>query len=177
KILKPLWEYWLIDLVEYDDSNRKSQKPKNIVVYESPKNKHETEIQPLKKLRDWEKDYDSPSKVFGRRGGRPKKNRTNVHGFQTETVDGFQTETVTVSKRKPNSYTNNLVMNQSNDNNESNNHHQTLGNLDFNQKGKSNDPVIDDDDYMMFRGLFLAGGASDIKRHDLHYQTFVKVKK
>lgn len=89
KILKPLWEYWLIDIVEYNESNRKAQKPKNIVVYESPMNKHETEIKPLKKLRDWNKDYDSPSKAFGRRGGEIAKEKAKA---KSDTSNPLQME-------------------------------------------------------------------------------------
>lgn len=72
-VIKPLWEHYLIDLMEYEESERKGQKPVNIIVYESPMNKHETEIKPLEKLRDWSKDYGSSAQIFGRKGGRPKK--------------------------------------------------------------------------------------------------------
>lgn len=113
KIARPLWEYGLIDIVEYEESNRKSQKPKNIIVYTSPANTHETETKPLEKLRDWSKDYGSISQFYGKKGGRPKKDdhgfqmeTVEKDGFQTETVHGFQMETVTVSKRKPNNVSN-----------------------------------------------------------------------
>lgn len=179
KVLKPLWEHWLIDLVEYDESDRKAQKPKNIVVYESPMNKHETEIQPLKKLRDWDKDYDSPSKAFGRRGGQIAKEKAKgksdtSNPLQTERVYPLQTERVTRSKWSPNNETNNLVINTNKPNNDSNHHHnsehETSRNSDVSKWN-------DDDDYMMFRGLFLSVGADDIKRHDLHYSAFLSAKK
>lgn len=177
-VIIPLWEHWLIDLVEYEASNRKSQKPKNIIVYESPQNKHETEIKPLEKLRDWKKDYGSPSQFFGRRGGRPKStNRTDVHRFKNETVDGFKNETVTVSKMKPNNVSNNLITNQINSNNEPNHHHPN-NRVNPNSKNiEISSNWNDDDDYVKFRNLFLSEGADDIKRHDLHYKKFEVAKK
>ncbi|MFB7141690.1 hypothetical protein ACFCYN_18725 [Gottfriedia sp. NPDC056225] len=36
--LQPLWEFGLIDIIEYEESTRKAQKPKNIIVYEYPQN-------------------------------------------------------------------------------------------------------------------------------------------
>lgn len=135
-VVRPLWNYGLIDIIEYEESKRKTQKPKNIIVYESPFNKHETEVKPLEKVRDYEKDYSSTSQVFGRKGGRPInddsdgfKNETvendSSNGFKNETVYGFKNETVTVSKMKPNNYTN-ISNNETNTlNNESNNKQQS----------------------------------------------------
>jgi hypothetical protein len=145
KIIRPLWNYCLIDVVEYEASTRKTQKPKNIIVYESPMNLHETEIKPLVKLRDYDMEYGSASQIYGRKGGRPYEGSTNgfqtetvkdtdgLHGFQmetvgsdgfqTETVDGFQMETVTVSKQKPNNVLNNLLITSNKSSNVSNNHH------------------------------------------------------
>lgn len=186
KIIRPLWEYGLIDVVEYEKSNRKSQKPKNIIVYESPYNKHETEIQPLKKLRDYDKDYASTSQLHGRKGGRPKNindadsndgfqmetvDRTNVHGFQTETVDGFQTETVTVSKQKPNNVFNNLLINTNKSSNVSNNHHLAEQGEEPKQPAPK-EKYDDDDQYKKLRNLFLSAGAPDIKNHEIHYPRF-----
>jgi hypothetical protein len=44
KIIRPLWNYGLIDIVEYKDSKNKGTNPMNILVYESPKNSYETKI-------------------------------------------------------------------------------------------------------------------------------------
>jgi len=122
KVIRPLWEYGLIDIVEYEEAERKSQKPKNIIVYTSPANRHETETKPLVKLRDWNKDYGSASQFYGKQGGRPKKQTapSEENGNDDETPsqeeNGFQTETVgtvskqkpsTVSKQKPNNISNN----------------------------------------------------------------------
>ncbi|RAL21920.1 hypothetical protein [Thermoflavimicrobium daqui] len=145
KVIRPLWNYYLIDIVEYDDSKRKSQKPKNIIVYESPMNQHETEIKPLEKLRDYDTEYGSPSQLFGRKGGRPTSDSSDQlkmeidvdsevemesnHRFQMETVtvSKWKPSTVskwkpsTVSKWKPNNYTNNHTNEPNKHNNDSNN--------------------------------------------------------
>lgn len=131
KIIRPLWNFGLIDIVEYEEAARHTQKPKNIIVYKYPQNRFELAKEPLQKVRDYDKDYSSESVVFGRKGGRPKVEglddsypqnpQEESNGFQTETVEnerfpngngrdnGFQTETVTVSKRKPNNVFNNLL--------------------------------------------------------------------
>jgi predicted transcriptional regulator len=116
--LIPLWEYGLIDLVEYEDSNRKTTKPVNIIPYDYPQNNKTLETKPLEKCRDWKTDYNNTATYFGRQGGRPKnenicddkgfKNET-VEGFKNETVEGFKNETVTLSKMKPNNYSNNSI--------------------------------------------------------------------
>ena len=36
KVIRPLWEHGLIDLVEYEGSKRNTQKPVNIIVYDYP---------------------------------------------------------------------------------------------------------------------------------------------
>lgn len=137
RLIAPLWEYGLIDIVEYEESTRIGQKPKNIVVYEYPFHEEERMFKELEKLRDWKTDYDSKSKDSGQLGGRPRKsplkkkdekpaekrqetrvtvhrfkNKTVkkpvvIHRFKIETVHGFKTKTVTVSKLKPNNVSNN----------------------------------------------------------------------
>lgn len=145
--IKVLWECGLIDIIEYEPSERKSQKPKNIIVYEYPFNNAMKEYLPLEKLRDWKKDYDSESKRFGLMGGyvtkgfksetvenedgfksetvekpvdKPVDNSVD-DGFNSETVDGFKFGTVTVSNLKPINYSNKLLSNTNNYNNYSNN--------------------------------------------------------
>lgn len=147
RLIKPLWEYGLIDIIEYEESERKAQKPKNIIVYEYPFHIIERKYSELEKLRDWKTDYDSTSKVAGQTGGRPKKvdpaaanepenetvkneemdgfkNETveneGFDGFKNETVDGFKNETVTVSEVKPNNVSNNSIKDSYSHNNDSN---------------------------------------------------------
>jgi hypothetical protein len=96
--IKVLWECGLIDLVEFAPSERKAQKPRNIIVYEYPFNNAEFEYKPLEKRRDWNKDYESESKIHGFKGALiTKKDK----GLNPETVvesDGLSSETVIESK-------------------------------------------------------------------------------
>lgn len=156
RLIKPLWEYGLIDIVEYEASQRNSQKPKNIIVYEYPLHEIMRKYQPLDKLRDWEADYDSISKVTGRTGGRPRnekpvqkkpilrrttakyrfKNETvGLDRFKIETVDRFKTETVTVSKMKPNNVSNKFNNVSNSSINDSNNYSSSSSSVvDLSQK-------------------------------------------
>lgn len=67
QIIKPLWNFGLIDLVEYEDSENKGTKPINIVVYKYPQNRYELSVKPLEKVRDYDKDYSSEAKTFNSR--------------------------------------------------------------------------------------------------------------
>ena len=146
-----MWETGLIDFREFKESERKSQKPVNIIVYEYPFNDAQYEYLPLEKRRDWDKDYKSEGKTAGKKGGAPKKEKaqkpvdnpvdnslvSNVdnvdnHGFNSETVEekdgfnsetvhGFNSETVTVSNMRPNHYSNKLLINTNNPNHNTNN--------------------------------------------------------
>ena len=69
--IKVLWECGLIDFIEFGE--RKTQKPKNIIVYEYPFNNAVYEYLPLEKRRDWVKDYASESVLAGIRGAIKKK--------------------------------------------------------------------------------------------------------
>lgn len=72
-IIRPLWNVGLIDIVEYEGSENKGEKPKNIIVYKYPQNRIELASQPLEVVRDYDKDYHSKSRTFAKMGGRPKK--------------------------------------------------------------------------------------------------------
>ncbi|MCY8814908.1 hypothetical protein P8917_10060 [Bacillus atrophaeus] len=114
-IIKPLWNYGLIDIVEWKAHKKIGQKAMNIIVYHYPQNNKALETQPLKKVRDYEKDYQSNGKIFGILGGR-KANSSNSNSdrFKNETVrntrisfknvdllNRFKNRTVTVSRMKP----------------------------------------------------------------------------
>lgn len=73
KIIKPLWNYGLIDIAEYGDSKQEGTKPLNILVYEYPQNDKATVFSPLEKIRDYDTDYHSESRTFAKSGGRRKK--------------------------------------------------------------------------------------------------------
>ncbi len=166
RLIKPLWEYGLIDIIEYEASERKAQKPKNIIVYEYPFHIIEKKYSELEKLRDWKTDYDSTSKVAGQTGGRPKKidtaasnepesetvendeldgfknetvEKKDLDGFKNETVDGFKNETVTVSEIKPNNVSNNSIKDSNSHNKDSNINSSSFKNET--RKGKEEDEL------------------------------------
>lgn len=80
-VIPVLWEYGLIDLVEYEDSARKSQKPVNIIPYDYPQNNKILETKPLEKCRDWKLDYNTSAAFFGRKGGRKLEISPEKDGF------------------------------------------------------------------------------------------------
>lgn len=79
-IIRPLWNYGLIDIEEYKDSSIKGNKPKNIVVYEYPQNDISKKTKPLEKVRDYDTEYSSEARKFALKGGRkPKTENENEH--------------------------------------------------------------------------------------------------
>lgn len=84
-VVKPLWNYGLIDIIEYGESSSLGQKPKNIIVYPCPFNNPETRTQPLTKVRDYDTEYISICKEFGKLGGQPQhKVKTKKYHMNTE---------------------------------------------------------------------------------------------
>lgn len=81
--IKVLWECGLIDIVEFGPSQRKTTKPRNILVYEYPFNNAEYEYKPLEKRRDWITEYESASKAHGYRGVLKAQ---ELRGLKSETV-------------------------------------------------------------------------------------------
>lgn len=78
RLIKPLWEFGLIDIVEWNNGkNSNATRPNNIIVYEYPFHEIPRKYQPLEKLRDWKTDYNSASKKLGETGGRPKSDSNN----------------------------------------------------------------------------------------------------
>lgn len=75
-VVKPLWNYGLIEIAEWEASTKVGTKPKNIIVYEYPRNSFELSVKPLKKYRDYDKDYSSNSAKYGRIGGGIRKNNS-----------------------------------------------------------------------------------------------------
>jgi hypothetical protein len=70
RLLKPLYEYGLIDYIRYEmpDGNV----CENIIVYEFPQNNPALQFEPLEKCRSWEQRTDERYS-FTKKGGRPKK--------------------------------------------------------------------------------------------------------
>lgn len=77
RLIKPLYEYGLVDLNEYEDSKNEGSKPINIVVNRFPQNKPALSYEPLEKYRDWSKRTEE-SYPFSKQGGRPKKEEIPV---------------------------------------------------------------------------------------------------
>ena len=71
KLIKPLYEYGLVDLVEYEGSKNEGSKPVNIFVHKHPQGKFDLAVQPLEKCRSWEQRTDEKYS-FTKDGGRPK---------------------------------------------------------------------------------------------------------
>lgn len=120
-IIKPLWNYGLIDLLEFSERRKIGFKPMNIVVYPYPQNLKQLENQPLRKIRDYDTQYISIGKTIGSLGGRPAveeivlpTKEKSQPSFSFETVNGirvlrtnriksnrFKSETVIDSEMKP----------------------------------------------------------------------------
>lgn len=82
--IKVLWECGLIEIIEFGKSERKTQKPKNIIVYEYPFNNAEYEYLELEKRRDWVKDYASESVLAGIRGAIKRHNQAPLNSDRVE---------------------------------------------------------------------------------------------
>lgn len=138
--IKVLWECGLINIIEYEPSERKAQKPKNIIVYEYPFHEIERKYKPLEKLRDWKKDYKSESKLLGMKGAQIKKEKAKndhppkierVENKPVDNVDNYppkservhppKIERVTLPELGANHLTNNLFTNTNNHNHITNN--------------------------------------------------------
>lgn len=72
RLIKPLYEYGMVDLIEYEDSKNKGSKPVNIIVHKYPQNEFKRATMELEKCRDWEQRIDEKYN-FSKKGGRPKK--------------------------------------------------------------------------------------------------------
>jgi hypothetical protein len=84
RLIKPLYEYGLIDLVDYEGSKNEGSKPVNIVVFDYPQDIEGKEYAPLEKVRDWSQRVDEKYN-FSRKGGRPKKEVSTEDNTNTST--------------------------------------------------------------------------------------------
>lgn len=71
RLLQPLYEYGLIDYIEYKASE-KAPACENVVVFEYPQNNPDLDKEPLELCRKWENRTDEKYS-FTKKGGRPKK--------------------------------------------------------------------------------------------------------
>lgn len=108
-ILKPLWNYGLIDIIEWKDDKKIGQKAMNIIVYHYPKNQKSLETKPLEKVRDYDKDYKSNGKTYGDLGGKLRHKDTKQNIITYKNVDLlYRKKTFTV--RRNNNLLQNVVM-------------------------------------------------------------------
>ena len=73
-VIKPLWNFGFIDLVEWSDQKYPGTKAINIIVYPYPQNDKLLENQILTKVRDYDTDYSSDSKVFSQMASQTRAN-------------------------------------------------------------------------------------------------------
>lgn len=73
KVLRQLWNYHMIDLVEVRVPDRfgTMQTCVNIIVYKFPQNNPNLKDKPLEKVRDYDLEYITPRRRAGTKGGRP----------------------------------------------------------------------------------------------------------
>jgi hypothetical protein len=139
KIIRPLWNYGLIDLVEYEESGQYGTKPVNIIVYEYPQNDIQKKYQPLEKIRDYDQDYDTEIRKIALMGGRKPNKDSGC--FQMETGGCFPEETGGVSIRKQGGVSkwkhNNVSNSITNDSNSNINDSNHIINLSISDKVKS----------------------------------------
>src|SRR5699024_7964226 len=74
-IIRPLWNYGLIDIEQYEKSISYGQKPMNIIVYEYPQNDVTKKYKSLEKIRDYDTEYTSTARTNAKKGGRKQKKR------------------------------------------------------------------------------------------------------
>src|SRR5699024_878352 len=117
-IIRPLWNYGLIDIVEYNDSSNEGQKPMNIIVYEYPQNDITKKYHPLEKIRDYDDEYTSNARTFAKQGGRKKNERSE--GDSHRNRGGIHTETERGITQKPNNDSNSNTNDSNNITNDSN---------------------------------------------------------
>lgn len=97
KQLAPLYEYGLIELQEYEESQQKGNKPVNIVVHRHPQNNPDLAIQPLERVRDWSKRTEVKYE-FTKKGGKPT-HRKAPQGSKTEEPQEPQVQQVTTQEQ------------------------------------------------------------------------------
>jgi hypothetical protein len=109
-VVKKLWDYGFIDLVEYELPLKGSKEnPVNIIVYRYPQNKYELATKPLEKIRDYETEYKKEVREYksflGKKSAPAKesqlKNLTGGNdGSQLKNLTGSQLKNLTGSQLK-----------------------------------------------------------------------------
>ena len=95
-VIKPLWNYGFIDLVEWTDQKKIGTKAINIIVYPYPQNDKTLENKSLIKVRDYDTEYSSDAKTFSLKAAelRSKESQfeTNENDQVTNRKENFTVE-------------------------------------------------------------------------------------
>jgi len=121
-IIAPLWNYGLIDLIEYPLANGKTAL--NIVVYEFPKNDSKLQKKPLEKVRDYHQEWKTKEQAIGKKGGKKSaaiRGGSKIEPLKNTDFDGSKIEPPMVqklnhhgSKIEPNNYTKQITIQNKN---------------------------------------------------------------
>lgn len=91
-IIKPLWNHGLIELVEFNNDGKiKGQKYVNVVVFPYPQNDKHLENKELKKIRDYDTDYESVAKTNNKKRGTGETKKTEIDVPHNKNVTGVDT--------------------------------------------------------------------------------------
>lgn len=82
-VIKPLWNYGLIDLEEWRDQKKIGTKAMNIIVYPYPQNNKDLENKPLIKVRDYDTEYNSEAKSYAKKASYVRKKESDLHQQET----------------------------------------------------------------------------------------------
>lgn len=114
EIIKPLWNVGLIDIIEWEESRRKGQLPKNIIVYAYPQNDKSLANKPLEKVRDYDTDYNSTSRNYGLIGAEKQRKSKKVQSRKKSEAELYMEymDSLTPVEECPESYPQNPVDNE-----------------------------------------------------------------
>lgn len=82
KVLIPLWNYGLIDLVESGEVKSNVQKPLNIIVYPYPNMEFKRMVMPLDKIRNYDTDYNSEARINANKISKMKAGNVDLDTVQ-----------------------------------------------------------------------------------------------
>jgi hypothetical protein len=120
KIVRPLWNYGLIDFHHYEVGKTTYL---NIIVYEYPQNKAALATEPLQKIRCYDTDYQTVNRKNAKKGGRKVEYEP---GTKIE-PGGVRKSNRGGSKIEPHNNVLNIIINYTNKFNNDSNHHLSLG--------------------------------------------------
>ena len=96
-VIRPLWNYGLIDLQPVDINGNQAV---NIIVYEYPQNDKKLETEPLLQIRDFDKDYQTETRKKAKNASHVKAVKKEASS-KIEPPTQFENRTTTSSKIEP----------------------------------------------------------------------------